>query len=135
MTPWRGDCIVTGKHLIAWASCGHRGIKHDGFGRELARCRLLPSYFALFLGAGQLIQFARGTKQLPFYLELNLILTEAMDFFTASCCYNKNIMLAEAQEFAIQIYFSQLISYDGQAKLCFVSLSPKTCIFEIPYFF
>lgn len=44
-------------------------------------------------------------------------------------------MLAELQEFAIQIYFSQLLSDDGQAKLCFVSLSLKGYVSEIPYFF
>lgn len=118
-----------------WASCGHWGIKCDRFECETARCRLLASYFALFLGTRHLIQYVCDAKQLPFYLVLNLILMEAMDFFTVCCCYNKNIRFAEVQQFAIQIYFSRLISYNEQAKLCFVSLSPKRYVFEIPFFF
>lgn len=86
-----------------------------------------------FVSRDKTIRYVCGAKQLPFYLVLNLILREATDFFTVCCCYNKNIRFAEVQQFAIQIYFSQLISYDEQAKLCFVSLSPKRYVFEIPF--
>lgn len=56
-----------------------------------------------------------------------------MDFF--HIFFVLTPIFAEIPKFAIQIYFSQLISYDEPAKLCSDNLSPKNQISEIPSFF